>query len=170
MSSNVPKSPPDSEITPPAVYCNRRMFLKAGAVAAAVAGTALVYRKLNELPPPTSERPVLADLQQSTTADSGYSPQIVKAFRTDEAQTPFQSITHYNNFYEFSTDKEGVAENVDHFSTSGWKITIDGLVSKPGTFDLDDIRKVARPEERVYRMRCVEAWSMVIPWAGYSLS
>ena len=168
MSSNVPKPPRDAEITPPEVYFNRRTFLKAGAVAAAVAATGVVYRRLNGLPPATAEQPVLDGLEQPTAAN--YPPQIVKAFRTDEPQTPFQSITHYNNFYEFSTDKDGVADTVDHFSTQGWKITIDGLVSNPATFDLDDIRKIARPEERVYRMRCVEAWSMVIPWAGYSLN
>lgn len=169
MSSFMPKPPGDSEITPPQVYFNRRAFLKAGAVAAAVATTGAVYRRLNRLPPPTDERPVLAGLEQPT-ADSGYPPQLVRAFRTDEAQTPFQSITHYNNFYEFSTDKDGVADTVSSFSTQGWKVTVGGLVSKPATFDMDDLRRISRPEERVYRMRCVEAWSMVIPWAGYSLA
>ena len=97
-------------------------------------------------------------------------PGIARAFHTDETLTPFQSVTHYNNFYEFSTDKDGVADAIGDFSTAGWKIAVDGLVEKPTTFDLDDIRKISAPQERVYRMRCVEAWSMVIPWAGYSLS
>src|SRR6202035_3457710 len=88
----------------------------------------------------------------------------------DEAQTPYQSITHYNNFYEFSTDKDGVAGAVGSFPPGEWKVMVDGLVSRPTTFNMDDIRKISPPEERVYRMRCVEGWSMVIPWAGYSLS
>jgi sulfoxide reductase catalytic subunit YedY len=164
------KSASDEKITPPAVYFNRRAFLKGGAIAAAVTATGLVYRRLNCLPPPTVEPPALADLQLSTPVDTGYPPNIVKAFRINEPQTPFQSITHYNNFYEFSTDKDGVADNVGKFSTKGWQVTVDGLVSKPATFDMDDIKKIASAEERVYRMRCVETWSMVIPWAGYSLA
>jgi methionine sulfoxide reductase catalytic subunit len=170
MSSTDSKPPSDSEITPPHVYFNRRAFLKAGAIAASAGVTAVVYRHLNRLPPPTVEQPVLAGLDQPTIAGTAYPPTVVKAFHTDETQTPFQSITHYNNFYEFSTDKDGVAAAVGDFSSKGWKVMVDGLVSKPSTFDMDDIRKVARPEERVYRMRCVEGWSMVIPWAGYSLS
>jgi sulfoxide reductase catalytic subunit YedY len=170
MSSANPTPPSDSEITPPHVYFNRRTFLKAGAIAAAVGATAVVYHELNRLPPQTAEQPVLAGLEKPTAAGTAYPPAIVKAFHTDEAQTPFQSITHYNNFYEFSTDKDGVASAVGNFSTNGWRVTVDGLVAKPATFDMDDIRKLAHPEERVYRMRCVEAWSMVIPWAGYSLS
>ncbi len=170
MSSQNDKSPGDSEITPPEVYFNRRAFLKAGVVAASVAATAVVYRRLNHIPPPTVESPVLAGLEHPTTTEGGYPPAIVQAFKTDESQTPFQSITHYNNFYEFSTDKDGVAASVAGFSTAGWKVTVDGLVSKPTTFDMDDIRKIASPEERVYRMRCVEAWSMVIPWAGFPLA
>ena len=84
--------------------------------------------------------------------------------------TPLASVTHYNNFYEFTTDKDGVADRAKHFTTKGWQVTVDGLVGKPKVFDLDDVLKIAPPEERVYRMRCVEAWSMVIPWAGFSLA
>jgi sulfoxide reductase catalytic subunit YedY len=158
------------EITPPEVYFNRRAFLKAGAIAASLAATATAYRWLNGLPPATVQTARLADLQQPTTQASGYPDSIIEAFKTIEAQTPFQSITHYNNFYEFSTDKDGVADSIGDFSTKGWKITVDGLVSNPGTFDLDDISRIAKPEERIYRMRCVETWSMVIPWAGFSLA
>ena len=170
MSSNKSISPGDDEITPPEMYFNRRAFLKAGAVAAATVATAVVYRRLNGLPPPTAEQPALAGLEHPNAEEISHPPALVKAFRTDEGQTPFQSITHYNNFYEFSTDKDGVAAAVGSFSTKGWKVVVDGLVSKPSTFDMDDIRKIAKPEERVYRMRCVEAWSMVIPWAGYPLA
>lgn len=168
-SSSSFNSSGDDRVTPPELYFNRRGFLKAGAIAAAVTATAVVYRQINSVPRPTSQQPALAGLQRPTTR-SGYSPDALKAFNTDEALTPFQDITHYNNFYELSTDKEGVAEAIGSFSSKGWKIAVDGLVSKPATFDLDDIRRISPPEERVYRMRCVEGWSMVIPWAGYSLS
>jgi sulfoxide reductase catalytic subunit YedY len=171
MSTNSSlKSRSNDRITPPEVYFNRRNFLKAGMVAAAVVSTAVIYRRINDVRPPTVEQPLLAGLEQPTTAASGYPSELVKAFHTDEAKTPFQSITHYNNFYEFSTDKDGVADAIGSFSAKGWKLAVDGLVARPAIFEPDDIRKVAPPEERVYRMRCVEAWSMVIPWAGYSLA
>jgi methionine sulfoxide reductase catalytic subunit len=168
----VPKisKPSDDAVTPPEVYFSRRAFLKAGVIAATLAATGIVYRRLNRLPAATVEKPKLAGLAPANVVNSSYPPGLAQAFRTNETQTPFQSITHYNNFYEFSTDKEGVADNVGAFSTAGWKITVDGLVAKPGVFDMDDIHKIAPPEERIYRMRCVETWSMVIPWAGYSLS
>src|SRR5271170_162643 len=108
----------DDKITPPDMYFNRRAFLKAGAVAVAVGATAWAYRRINSLPPPTVEQPVLAGLEFPTTAASDYPPTIAKAFRTNEEMTPFQSITHYNNFYEFSTDKDGVAGTIGDFSTS----------------------------------------------------
>ena len=162
--------PSDDAVTPPELYFSRRAFLKAGMIAASLAATGIVYRRLNGVPAVTLEKPKLAGLAPTAVVDSSYPPALAQAFRTSEAQTSFQSITHYNNFYEFSTDKEGVADNVGNFSTAGWKITVDGLVAKPGVFDMDDIRKIAAPEERIYRMRCVETWSMVIPWAGYSLS
>ncbi len=162
--------PPEDAVTPPEVYFSRRAFLKAGMIAASLAATGIVYRKLNGVPAVTVEKPKLAGLTPATVVDSSYPPALAQAFRTSEAQTSFQNITHYNNFYEFSTDKEGVADNVGAFSTAGWKITVDGLVAKPGVFDMDDIHQIAAPEERIYRMRCVETWSMVIPWAGYPLS
>jgi len=170
MSNVLPKPPADREITPPSVYFNRRAFIKAAAIAGSMGVTAAVYRRLNRLPPATKEQAVLAGLQQPNATNSAYPAEIAKAFRTVEMQTPFQSVTHYNNFYEFSTDKDSVASNVGSFSTRGWKVTVDGLVASPATFDMDGIRKIASPEERVYRMRCVETWSMVVPWAGYSLS
>ena len=164
----MPKAPkmPGDKITPPEVYFSRRAFIKGGMIAASLAVTATVYRRLSSVPTGTVEKPKLAGLTQVAPVNSSYPPDLAKAFRTDETQTSFQNITHYNNFYEFSTDKEGVADNVGDFSTAGWKITVDGLVAKPSVFDMDDIHKIAAPEERVYRMRCVETWSMVIPWAG----
>jgi sulfoxide reductase catalytic subunit YedY len=174
--SVVPKPIKESEITPPAIYFNRRTFIKTGLLAASVGATALAYRGLNTpsfrgRAGKTPQGAPLAGLQKGTTRPSETLPaSITKAFHTDEAQTPFDSITHYNNFYEFSTTKDGVAAAVGSFSTAGWKVAVDGLVSQPTTFDLDDLRKISPPEERVYRMRCVEAWSMVVPWAGFSLS
>ena len=165
-----PDEPHDREITPPQVYFNRRTFLRAGALAATVAATGLLYRKLNPLPHHEIYEPTLADLKippASTTASTMPSN---PAFTVNEPWTPLDSVTHYNNFYEFSTDKEGVADAAANFKTKGWQVAVDGLCSKPKVFDLDDILKISPPEQRVYRMRCVEAWSMVIPWAGFSLS
>jgi sulfoxide reductase catalytic subunit YedY len=84
--------------------------------------------------------------------------------------TALRSITNYNNFFEFSTDKESVAPRSQKLKTSPWTVTIGGLVDKPGTFDVDDLRKKFPEEERIYRLRCVEAWSMVIPWSGFPLA
>jgi sulfoxide reductase catalytic subunit YedY len=150
----------DSEITPPEVYFNRRAILRAGAIAAGAIGTGILYRKLNGV-----------ELVDIKTADvRGLIKPTDPAFTVDDTKTPYESVTNYNNFYEFTTDKDGVAKAAAGFVTSGWKISVGGLVHKPKVFDLDDIRRLSAPEERVYRMRCVEAWSMVVPWVGYSLS
>jgi len=93
-----------------------------------------------------------------------------RGFTTKEAQTPFRVVTNYNNFYEFTTSKERVATVAKKFVARPWTVEVDGLVHKPKTFDLEEILKLSPPEERIYRMRCVEGWSMVIPWAGFSLS
>ncbi len=151
---------PDSEITPRSVYFNRRTFMRGGIVAASAAGTALLYRKLNGVNLSVDERPALPDLVPAPHANG---------FWTDEAMTPRASILNYNNFYEFTTNKDGVAAAAKDFKTDGWKIDVGGLCNKPHVFDLDEFRKIAPPEERVYRHRCVEAWSMVVPWAGIPL-
>ena len=150
----------DKEITPRELYLNRRSFLRAGVLATTAAATALVYRRLNRVELDASEMPPIAGLI-SAPHENG--------FWVDEPVTPRTSILNYNNFYEFTTDKDGVAEAAAGFTTTGWQVTVGGLVQKPRVFDMDDIRKLSPPEERVCRMRCVEAWSMVIPWAGYSL-
>jgi len=93
-----------------------------------------------------------------------------KGYTTKEAQTPFRVVTNYNNFYEFTTSKERVSAVARNFVAKPWTVEVDGLVHNPKTFDLDEILKLSPPEERIYRMRCVEGWSMVIPWAGFSLS
>ncbi|HXR08828.1 MAG TPA: protein-methionine-sulfoxide reductase catalytic subunit MsrP [Candidatus Acidoferrum sp.] len=160
-----PEKIPGREITDPAVYFNRRAFMRAGIVAASALVTGLVYRRLNHVAAGKIETPLLEGLIQPAAA-----PAASNGFAATDPETSLQDITHYNNFYEFSTDKEAVAEAAARFQTNGWQVSVEGLAQKPGVFDLDDLRKISPPEERVYRMRCVEAWSMVIPWAGFSLS
>ena len=170
MTRDVPKPPKDHEVTPESVYFNRRTFLKAGAIAATAAATGVVYARLNGQPAKTKQTAALAGLEAGpTTGPAAYPPDVVAAFHTDQKPTPYQTVTHYNNFYEFGTSKSDPAQNAGDFKTAGWKVQVDGLCSNPTTFDLDDLMKVSRPQERVYRFRCVEAWSMVVPWAGYSL-
>jgi len=161
---NDPNKISSREITPPALYFNRRNFIRTGILAASAVATGVVYRRLNHVSTTTVKTAAIEGLTQATNApaDSG--------FRVDEPETSFQDITHYNNFYEFSTDKQAVADASENFQTKGWQVSVEGMVNKPRIFDLDDLLKISPPEERIYRMRCVEAWSMVIPWAGFSLS
>jgi sulfoxide reductase catalytic subunit YedY len=156
--------PPSSEITPPSVYFNRRAFMRVGAAAATAVGTGLVYRKLNGMAVGTVETAKLDGLQATTSASPS------SGFRVDEPTTPLSSVVNYNNFYEFTTNKDAVAAAASGFVTSGWQVMVDGLVHRPQVFDLDDLLRISAPEERVYRMRCVETWSMVIPWAGFPLA
>jgi sulfoxide reductase catalytic subunit YedY len=149
------------EVTPESVYLNRRALLRAGIVAASAAVTGVAYRWLNQPGSGAVNTPKLAGLVASRST---------AGFRTYEPTTPLESVTNYNNFYEFSTDKESVARVSKGFVARPWTVEVDGLVGKPKTFDLDEILKLSAPEERIYRMRCVEGWSMVVPWAGFSLS
>jgi sulfoxide reductase catalytic subunit YedY len=151
------------EITDPTIYFNRRNFLRTGILAASAVATGVVYRRLNH--PATGEVKTarIEGLAAAATNNAG-------GFSVAEPETSFQDITHYNNFYEFSTDKEGVAAAAVNFETKGWQVSVEGLVRQPKVFDLEDLLKISPPEERIYRMRCVEGWSMVIPWAGFSLS
>ena len=160
-----PNKIPGSEITDPSVYFNRRTFIRAGILAASAVATGLVYRRLNPVGSGKVNTPVIQGILNppTTTAEAS-------GFRVNEPETSLENITHYNNFYEFSTDKEGVAPAAEGFDTDGWQVSVEGLVNKPRVFDLDDLLKISPPEERIYRMRCVEAWSMVIPWVGFSLS
>lgn len=153
------KSGLDREITPRELYLNRRTFLRGGLLAATTAGTAVLYRTLNAVDIDASELPPIAGLEKPGTYTV-----------PGEALTPRESIVNYNNFYEFTTDKDGVAAAAKNFRTAGWTIEVGGLCHKPRTFDLDTFKRLAPAEERVYRHRCVEAWSMVVPWAGFSLS
>ncbi len=157
-------------ITPEATYLNRRAFMRAGVVAATAVATGAIYRKFNRVSSGGAQTAQLADLLTPPATGPIAAASESSGFTVNEARTPFDAITHYNNFYEFSTDKEEVAEAAAKFDTSDWRVAIEGRAAKPRTFDLDDLLKISPPEERVYRMRCVEGWSMVIPWAGFSLS
>ena len=131
-----------SEVTPKSVYLNRRRFL-AGAMLAAAA------RRL--------------------TAGARLNVALKSPFSTSEQPTPLDAITHYNNFYEFGTDKDQPARLAKDFKTSPWTVSVEGAVNKPRTFDLDMLMKLAPLEERIYRHRCVEGWSIVVPWIGFPL-
>jgi sulfoxide reductase catalytic subunit YedY len=160
------EEPPESEITPPAMYWSRRTVLKAGALAASAVATGAVYRGVNGVSLEATKTDKIASLVTPASPEEAAR----LGFRVEDPMTPLADITNYNNFYEFSTSKEGVAPAAASFDTRSWKVDVGGLVHAARTFDLDDLRKLAPIEERIYRMRCVEAWSMVIPWAGYPLA
>src|SRR3954462_10689213 len=132
-----------SDITPKSVYFNRRQFLMAAPAAFLAA----------------------------RTADAAKLPNVAKSpFSTTEPVTPDKYVTTYNNFYEFGTRKSQPAETSQNFKTSPWTVSVEGDCAKPHKFSLDEILKLVPLEERIYRHRCVEAWSIVVPWVGYSLS
>ena len=158
-----PKEIKSSEITDKQVYLNRRLFIRGAALAATTAATGLLYRKLN---PPPAEKPKGEILV--TVAKSPLDDQMRNGFTVNEKPTSIEDITNYNNFYEFSTDKQSVASEARGFVTKPWAVVVGGLVNKPNTFDLEELLKFPL-EERVYRLRCVEGWSMVIPWVGFPL-
>jgi sulfoxide reductase catalytic subunit YedY len=135
-----------SEISPKHLYLNRRRFLTGLPVAGAAlwASRALAGTKLNGI---------------------AKSP-----FSTTEKLTPLNDVTHYNNYYEFGTSKEQPADLAKTLKTSPWTVSVEGAVNKPKVFDIDAIMKMAPLEERIYRHRCVEAWSIVVPWIGFPLS
>ncbi|MBA2501643.1 MAG: protein-methionine-sulfoxide reductase catalytic subunit MsrP [Pyrinomonadaceae bacterium] len=150
-----------SEITDQKVYFNRRLFLRGAALAASTAVTGLLYRQLTT---PSDETPAAVEKIANVQ-----SPAQTATTATSEPLTPRADITNYNNFYEFSTSKTSVAGRARNFNARPWTISVEGLANKPRTFDLDDLLRIAPPEERIYRLRCVEGWSMVIPWIGFSL-
>ena len=138
-----------SEITDKAVYLSRRRFLVAGAAALATGGA---------LPAWAGTEPAkrFSDLRKSP-------------YSVTESPTRLQDITHYNNFYEFGTDKESPAKTAHTLRTRPWTVVVEGEVKHPKTYDIDALLRMSPLEERIYRMRCVEGWSMVIPWVGFSL-
>jgi len=148
---------PSSEITPKDIYLNRRKFLAGAAMAGAAAAAGLGMREL---------------ISPSTVAHAGNKIDGIKKspFSTTETITPSKDVTNYNNYYEFSTDKYGPAGLAKNLRTRPWKVKIEGVVDKKQELDVDTINKMAPPEERIYRHRCVEGWSIVVPWIGFSLS
>ncbi len=137
---------PASEITPKDLFYNRRSFMKMAFSAAAIMITPEIF---------ASEKLLV-------TSSSTYG-------LTDKPTT-LDAVSHYNNFYEFATDKESPAQLAGSFKTRPWILSIEGEVHKPKTFDIEELLKLAPMEERIYRLRCVEAWSMVVPWIGFPLS
>jgi methionine sulfoxide reductase catalytic subunit len=148
-----------SEITPEHLFRSRRQFIRnagvlAGALALSACGAAAGSASDPAVPAATS------------TEGNAAGP-------TDElgdALTPYEAVTNYNNYYEFTTDKEGVAALAQNFHTSPWTVEVGGLVNKPKTYAIEDLTKKFAAEERIYRHRCVEGWSMVIPWTGFALN
>src|SRR5574340_924232 len=138
-----------SDITPPEIYRERRRFMQGMGVLAAGAalGIASDARAATRL----------AGVRRS-------------AYTLNEEKTPYKAVTTYNNFYEFGTGKSDPSDNAGSLRTRPWTVAIEGEVHKPGVYDIDSLLKLAPLEERVYRMRCVEGWSMVIPWVGFPLS
>ena len=143
-----------SEITPPEVFLRRREFIKAAGVIGATAalGSAGVHPE-----PAHAQRIRLFGVRKSSLS-------------IDEKQTPFDVVSTYNNFYEFGTDKSDPAEQAGRLKTQPWAVVVEGEIKRPKTYDIDELMKLASLEERIYRLRCVEGWSMVVPWAGYSLN
>jgi len=156
-----PSEIPSSAITPKEQYMNRRRFLRGAVAGGAVAGAAaLGLDRIAELVSPRIQ--ALADTKLQTVK----SPLTT----TGEQLTSQEDITHYNNFYEFGVPKDEPSKNAGVLPTRPWTVRVEGLVKKPKTFDIEALLKLRPLEDRVYRHRCVEAWSMVVPWVGYSLS
>ena len=151
MLINKPHDIKASEITDRSLFERRRDFLKSsGAVAALSTFPFLLHT------PAVHAKVLFENLTKS-------------AFNTSEELTPYEAVITYNNFYEFSTDKRGPAELAQGFKSRPWTIAVEGEINKPKTYDVDEFIKLFTPEERIYRLRCVEAWSMVIPWVGFPL-
>ncbi len=146
-----------SEITPEHIYLSRRKFMVG--IGALAASSALLAACGVQQDSAMKKEDAPKDLKISATTDE----------LSDEL-TPFASVTNYNNFYEFSTSKEAVASLSKDFKTSPWTIEVGGMVNKPKTYGFEDILKKFTQQERIYRLRCVEAWSMVIPWLGFPLA
>ena len=148
----------ETEITPQAVYLERRRFLQAaglGLIAGAGLTSGLSYGA--------------AVVQAQSQARRKLAPIVKGAYATDEKLTVYEDVTGYNNFYEFGTDKDDPPRYAHTLKTRPWDVTIDGAANKPGKFAIDDLIKPYQLEDRIYRMRCVEGWSMVIPWVGFPL-
>jgi sulfoxide reductase catalytic subunit YedY len=162
---DLPPEPPSSEITPEPLYQSRREFIKNGAFTlgtGALVGGSLVWLAGKGPPPDEPEAAAAPFAEDVAVTSSG-------EFDTDEPWTEERSVTTYNNYYEFGLDKDDPARYAHTLETRPWTISVEGEVARPRTIDMDDLLKWFPLEQRVYRMRCVEAWSMVIPWLGFPL-
>ncbi len=148
---------PSSEITPEGVYFNRRAFMK---TAGAVLAGSLLAACAPRLAAPNGQGATLTP----SPSNAGLADEL------GDPATPFDTITHYNNYYEFTTSKDGVASLAQKLRTDPWTVEVAGLVRNPKTYAVEDLVAKFAPEERIYRLRCVEGWSMVIPWQGFSLA
>jgi len=147
-----------SEITPEHIYLNRREFLKSFGI---VSASALVLAACGGQPG-SAPQPTQGEIMETVIS--------VTQDELGDSLTSFEAITNYNNFYEFSLDKEKVAQLSKDFVTSPWTVSVGGMVNNPRVYDIDEILKKFNQQERIYRLRCVEAWSMVIPWEGFPLA
>ncbi len=146
-----------SEITPKELYLNRRQFISGAAATALATGFGIAGLDW--------ARPTRQAIGGEKLPNIQKSP-----YSTNEKQNSYKDITSYNNFYELGTEKEDPAANAKYLTTRPWTVTVEGEVKKPKTFGVEEIMKLSALEERIYRLRCVEAWSMVIPWVGFPLS
>jgi sulfoxide reductase catalytic subunit YedY len=167
--SRKPELLPEDKITPEHLFLSRRKFIIGVGAAAATAFLAACLPR-NSQKPDFSQNPM-----GDGTADTGsvFCDDALATGTADELNNPLTScndIVNYNNFYEFSYNKENVAGLSENFKTSPWEIKVSGLVNKPGTFSIEELAGKYQPVERIYRMRCVEAWSMVVPWLGFPLN
>jgi methionine sulfoxide reductase catalytic subunit len=162
----LPKEPPASEITPEPLYLRRRELMKNAALTLATAtGVGAALLELTE----GSVRHRLST-ERSAPSPTGLPVPVAARYMVDEPRTPYDYVTRYNNFYELGFEKHEPAENAGALVTRPWTVRIEGEVARPETLDIDRLLALFPHEERVYRMRCVEAWSMVIPWLGFPLA
>jgi sulfoxide reductase catalytic subunit YedY len=146
-----------ADITPKSVYLDRRKFLRAMGI---VGATAVAGKDLFDLALPP----------QAALAATQFTGLVKSPLSTTEKPNSLNDVSHYNNFYEFGTDKSDPSKNAQNFKTSPWTVSVEGEVAKPRKFTMDEILKLAPLEERIYRHRCVERWSIVVPWIGFSFN
>lgn len=172
-NDDLPKEPPASDVTPEPAYARRRDFIRnAGLFTAATVGTAASFWFLSKSGRPSLASRPLNEVRGDGGSESTADFQIAKRgeYAVEEPLTEYDEVTSYNNFYEFGSDKSDPAEKSGTLKTRPWTVEISGACNKPQVIDIDSLIGKFPLEERVYRMRCVEAWSMVIPWLGFPLA